>query len=64
VVIHQGDDYFEYDNKAMVERLIIKTIQHVSSLQLFMEDTPPITEPLLSELGYLANSDAVTQTWH
>jgi hypothetical protein len=55
VGIHQGDDYFEYEDQATVERLII---ENNSSHFCLTEDTPPMTEPLLSELGYLANTEA------
>jgi hypothetical protein len=55
VGIHQGDDYFEYEDQATVERLIM---ENNSACFRLTEDTPPMTEPLLSELGYLANTEA------
>jgi hypothetical protein len=51
----QGDDYFEYEDQATVERLIMEN--NLARFHL-TEDTPPMTEPLLSELGYLANTEA------
>jgi hypothetical protein len=56
VSLCQGDDYYEYKDQAMVERLIME-----NSLAWFCltKDTPPMTELLLSELGYLANTEVV-----
>jgi hypothetical protein len=55
VGICQGDDYFEYEDQATVERLIM---ENNSACFRLTEDTPPMTEPLLLELGYLANTEA------
>jgi hypothetical protein len=55
VGVCQGDDYFEYDDQATVERLIMENNVACSHPT---EDTPPMMEPLLSELGYLANTEA------
>jgi hypothetical protein len=54
VGVCQGDDYYEYEDQAMVERLIM---ENNSAGFCLTEDTPPMTEPLLSELGYLANTE-------
>jgi hypothetical protein len=54
VGICQGDDYFEYNDQAMVERLIM---ENNSAHFHLTEDTPPMMEPLLLELGYLANTE-------
>jgi hypothetical protein len=48
VGVHQGDDYFEYEDQATVERLIM---ENNSACFHLTEDTPPMMEPLLSELG-------------
>jgi hypothetical protein len=55
VGIRQGDDYFEYEDQATVERFIM---ENNSACFHLTKDTPPMTEPLLSELGYLANTEA------
>jgi hypothetical protein len=54
VDIHQGDDYFEYEDQATVERLIM---ENNSAHFHLTEDTPLMMEPLLLELGYLANTE-------
>jgi hypothetical protein len=54
----QGDDYQEYEDQATVEQLIMAN--NAAHFHL-MEDTPPMTEPLLSDLGYLADTEAVAQ---
>jgi hypothetical protein len=54
----QGDDYREYDDRAMVEQLIMAN--NAAHFRL-TEDTPPMTEPLLSDLGYLADTEAAAQ---
>jgi hypothetical protein len=54
----QGDDYREYDDRATVERLIMAN--NAARFRL-TEDTPPMTEPLLSDLGYLADTEAAAQ---
>jgi hypothetical protein len=54
----QGDDYQEYEDQATVERLIMANNAACFHLT---EDTPPMTEPLLSDLGYLADTEAVAQ---
>jgi hypothetical protein len=56
VGVHQGDDYFEYEDQATVERLIM---ENNSACFCLTKDTPPMMEPLLhvSELGYLANME-------
>jgi hypothetical protein len=56
VGVQQGDDYFEYEDQATVERLIMEN--NLAHFHL-TEDTPPMMEPLLSELGYLANTEVV-----
>jgi hypothetical protein len=58
VGVRQGDDYFEYDDQATIERLIIE-----NNLACFCltENTPPMTEPLLLELGYLSHTEAARQ---
>jgi hypothetical protein len=58
VGIRQGDDYFEYDDQATMECLII---ENNSAHFCLTKNTPPMTEPLLSELGYLANTEAAKQ---
>jgi hypothetical protein len=55
VGVCQGDDYFEYEDQATVERLIMEN--NLARFHL-TEDTPPMMEPLLLELGYLANTEA------
>jgi hypothetical protein len=52
VGVCQGDDYLKYEDQAMVERLIM---ENNSACFCLTKDTPPMMEPLLSELGYLAN---------
>jgi hypothetical protein len=54
----QGDNYQEYEDRATVECLIM--VNNAARFRL-MEDTPPMTEPLLSDLGYLADTDAAAQ---
>lgn len=49
----EGGDYREYEDRASVERLIIEN--NAARFRL-TEDTPPMTEPLLSDLGYLADT--------
>jgi hypothetical protein len=58
VGVRQGDDYFEYDDQATIERLII---ENNSARFRLAENTPPMTEPLLSELGYLSHTEAARQ---
>jgi hypothetical protein len=45
----EGNAYHEYKDQATVEWLIIKN--NVACFCLTNEDTPPMTEPLLSDLG-------------
>ncbi len=55
-----GENYWEYKDQAMVKRLIMEN----NAAQFWlMEDMPPMQEPLLSELGYLADAPAATQIW-
>jgi hypothetical protein len=56
--VRQGDDYFEYDDQATIKRLII---ENNSARFCLTKNTPPMTEPLLSELGYLSNTEAARQ---
>jgi hypothetical protein len=56
VGVGEGNAYHEYEDRATVERLIIEN--NVAHFRL-TEDTPPRTEPLLSDLGYLAEMAAV-----
>jgi hypothetical protein len=54
----QGDDFQEYEDRATVERLIMAN--NAARFHL-TEDTPPMTEPLLSDLGYLADTETAAQ---
>jgi hypothetical protein len=54
VGVHQGDDYFEYEDQPMVERLIM---ENNSACFCLTKDTPPMMESLLLELRYLANKE-------
>jgi hypothetical protein len=56
--VQQGDYYFEYDNQATIEWLII---ENNSACFCLTENTPPMTGPLLLELGYLSNMEAAKQ---
>jgi hypothetical protein len=58
VGIGEGEEYQEYEDQATVERLIIEN--HAARFRL-TEDTPPMSEPLLSDLGYLANTSAAEE---
>jgi hypothetical protein len=58
VGVRQGDDYFEYDDQATIEQLII---ENNSARFRLTENTPPMTEPLLLELGYLSHMEAARQ---
>ena len=58
VGIGEGDEYREYEDRATVERLIIEN--NAARFRL-TEDTPPMTEPLLSDLGYLADTPAAEE---
>jgi len=54
----QGDDYQEYEDRSTVETMIMAN--NAARFRL-TEDTPPMTEPLLSDLGYLADTEAAAQ---
>jgi hypothetical protein len=56
--VRQGDNYFDYDDQATIEWLII---ENNSACFCLTENAPPMTEPLLSELGYLSNTEATKQ---
>jgi hypothetical protein len=56
--VQQGDNYFEYDDQAAIEWLIIK---NNSAHFCLTKNTPPMTEPLLLELGYLSYTEAAKQ---
>jgi hypothetical protein len=59
VGVRQGDDYFEYDDQATsIERVII---ENNSACFRLTENAPPMTEPLLLELGYLSHTEAARQ---
>ncbi len=58
VGVQQGDDYFEYDDQATIKRLII---ENNSAHFRLTKNTPPMTEPLLLELGYLYNTEAAAR---
>jgi hypothetical protein len=58
VGIGEGEDYQEYEDQATVERLIIEN--NAAHFRL-TEDTPPMSEPLLSDLGYLADTLAAEE---
>jgi hypothetical protein len=58
VSVQQGDTYFAYDDQATIEWLII---ENNSAHFCLTENTPPMTGPLLSELGYLSNMEAAKQ---
>jgi hypothetical protein len=58
VGVRQGDDYFEYDDQATIEQLIIEN--NLACFHL-TENTPPMTEPLLSEMGYLSHTEMARQ---
>jgi hypothetical protein len=58
VGVQQGDDYFEYDGQATIKLLII---ENNSAHFCHTKNTPPMTEPLLLELGYLSNTEAARQ---
>jgi hypothetical protein len=58
VGVQQGADYFEYDDQATIKWLII---ENNSSHFCLTKNTPPMTEPLLSKLGYLSNTEAARQ---
>ncbi len=54
-----GKNYQEYKDQAMVERLIM---ENNGAWFRLMEDMPLMQEPLLSEMGYLADMLAAAQT--
>ena len=58
VGIGEGEEYREYEDRATVERLIIEN--NAARFRL-TEDTPPMSEPLLSDLGYLADTLAAEE---
>jgi hypothetical protein len=60
VSVQQGDNYFEYDDQATIKQLII---ENNSAHFCLTKNTPPMTEPLLSELGYLSNMEAANKFW-
>jgi hypothetical protein len=58
VATGKGDSYMEHEDRATVERLIMEN--NAAHFQL-TEDTPPMQDPLLADLGYLADTVAVDQ---
>lgn len=56
----EGDDrrFVRYSDKASVEQKIMENNEARFRLT---ETTPPMTEPLISDLGFLANTDAARQ---
>ena len=58
VGIGEGEEYQEYEDQATVERLII---ENNAAHFWLTEDTPPMSEPLLSDLGYLADTSAAEE---
>jgi hypothetical protein len=54
----QGEDYRKYEDRATVEQLIIA---NSAARFRLTEDNPPMMEPLLSDLGYLADTEASAQ---
>ena len=51
----RGEDYREYEDRATVKHLIME----INSAHFRLtKDTPPMQAPLLSDLGYLANTEA------
>jgi hypothetical protein len=58
VSVRQGNDYFEYDDQATIKQLII---ENNSACFCLTKNSPPMTEPLFSELGYLSNMEAARQ---
>jgi hypothetical protein len=58
VGIGEGEEYREYEDRATVERLII---ENNAAHFWLTEDTPPMSEPLLLDLGYLADTSAAEE---
>jgi hypothetical protein len=58
VGIGEGEEYQEDEDQATVERLII---ENNAARFWLTEDTPPMSEPLLLDLGYLANTSAAEE---